>query len=732
LAKSSALRKAGSSGNVRATGSAREDPQWENNLTALRECIHLIKNGEGIKWGDRVEVMQKLAWALGNTCQFPTLEAFVAAYSNVLSEVVTLISDSFSKQNNPHVLVATAACVRSIEYGGVLAAQCGLAWRGLLVETVYALRSANKMVHEAVLDTLMHLYRCRSITLPMLCAGSLLEDLVVGARSGSSGNSKKGITKGASASSLKDAAAAPGGNASTAAGSASAATTGKIATGANTARVVGWLHSIVMLEFDAIVAQYEAGKGGTGTGSVGKLDVSALLKNAIVLLTHREEGTRDAALTLIGSVLAADVLQGQSSLSSLLALSRKLSGEALRKASATVKENSGKCISPCCFGFFPSLICSLLLDSEARLKTVEGALSAAAASFLSEVKQTSARFHEKALQLLAQEVSRVALNAAVLNAAKVAESIAAPTPILSARTVSNEGAANSSGSVSPRPAASKAGAPLSARVSSAGSVSNRKDLPAKSALVRSDSEVTLGSNASTPPYSYAPAHHSVAVGSSSSPAHTPRDSDAAPGPLSPSGKASSPTMDLDPGKMQQGLQGIKSMRARSAAGGTRANSTATEIVPDTHGAPVPSSASRAGSACRNRRRILTGPCDILPSSNAPVSPTETQPAAADLPYATSAADVLSPRRTPRTTLVSPRGVATTGAALAYPTERPSSRQSIDSQKVNDRAVAERINQELGGMWYEAKLLLRQVPRSEQEWSAVNKVSFVLCTVPEGS
>jgi hypothetical protein len=357
-------------------------------------------------------------------------------------------------------------------------------------------------------------------------------------------------------------------------------------------------------------------------------------------------------------------------------------------------------------------------DMEARMRTVEGALSAAAAPFLAEVKQTSARFHERVLQLLAQDVSRVALNAAVSNAAKVAEAVTLSAPQLSSRTVSTEETSGNAGAVSPRPAPSKAGAPLSARVSSAGSAANRKDLAVKAALVRADSEVTLGSNASTPPYNYAPVHHAAATGQSSP--ETPRDADAAPGPLSPSAKASSPTMDLDPGKMQQGLQGIKSMRARSAAGSARSNATV-EVTTDSQGTAVPSSASRAGSACRNRRRILTGPGDIAPPSNSAVSPAETQLATVDIPYSTSAVDVLSPRRTPRTNLVSPRGVNPAGAALTFPAERPSSRQSADSTRANDRALTERINQELGGMWYEAKLLLRQVPRTEQEWSAVSKV-----------
>ena len=73
------------------------------------------------------------------------------------------------------------------------------------------------------------------------------------------------------------------------------------------------------------------------------------------------------------------------------------------------------------------------------------------------------------------------------------------------------------------------------------------------------------------------------------------------------------------------------------------------------------------------------------------------------------------------TTSSSAAVTAAAAALSFPAERPSSRQSVDAQKAADRAATERVNQELGGMWYEAKLLLRQVPKSEVEWSAVNKV-----------
>lgn len=339
----SGLRRAGSSSSMKQQQPPpREDVRWEGCLADLKECVHLIKNGDGMKWAERAGVLQRLSGAISEVISLHTVDSCISANSNVFSEVITLIADSLGKQSNPHVLVATMGCLRALECGGSLATHCWLAWRALLLEGVHSLRSANKLVSEAAMDTMTHLYHCRAISLATLCTGSLLEDLVVGVRSGAAGAGKKGISKPAAASSSSGSSKEP----SNAATSRTAVSTNKISTAGNTSRVLLWLGSVACIEKDELVQNFALtpGVGANCGGGNSKIDTGAVLKCVTALLTHREEGTREAALALITTVLVIDALQCTShSLTGLLELSRRVSADMSRtKASATVQSNTGK------------------------------------------------------------------------------------------------------------------------------------------------------------------------------------------------------------------------------------------------------------------------------------------------------------------------------------------------------------------------------------------------------
>jgi hypothetical protein len=363
------------------------------------------------------------------------------------------------------------------------------------------------------------------------------------------------------------------------------------------------------------------------------------------------------------------------------------------------------------------LVTHISTEAECRLAAIEASLSPVTLSLYGEVRAAYPRFLDRILQHLAQAVSKVALKAAVSTAAKKSASHTVTAP-LSARTVSSEATQALAGSavvtprgvVSPRPLPSAAGAKAAAST-----LSPRADMSARSnpstgkaalkgdpavdrpGLVRVDSGLT---EASTPPSHYAASCVSAGPGQQTTPLITPRDTptSASAGfvlasqscksqshkPLSPSSTSpdsgSPVTIDVD--KMHQGLQGIKMMRARSANSTARqmAASEAVEVGAGSGSASASTATSRAGSACRNRRRLLQGPS---PDTS---SPTEQG----------SSPDSVGPSRA-------------VSAVVRFP-------------GAADSSVATRVAQELGGMWYEAKLLLRQVPRAQGEWNAVQKVT----------
>lgn len=251
------LKKTSSFSAVKAV--IKEDPAWEQCLTYIRECTHTIKSGDTLKWTERVEILQKLAYAMGEILHFASIESFVCAHNGLVCEVISLLTDALSKQNNPHVLVATVACIRCIEYGTVLVSQCWLPYRALLIEVVHTLRSTNKLVQECTHECLLHLYQCRSITFTVLCTGNLLDDIIIGTH-GTSGGAKKGITK----TTVHGSAGASGGNGgSGSAGSAkSVSVNTKITTAANTAKVVQWMDAAAACEVENCVFLCVGGGAG--------------------------------------------------------------------------------------------------------------------------------------------------------------------------------------------------------------------------------------------------------------------------------------------------------------------------------------------------------------------------------------------------------------------------------------------------------------------------------------
>lgn len=359
---------------------------------------------------------------------------------------------------------------------------------------------------------------------------------------------------------------------------------------------------------------------------------------------------------------------------------------------------------------------------------LESSMSEPAFLTLTEIKQISVRSHDKCINLLAQSISKHAMNAAVAGAARVAHNAVANIDIpFSARTVNADYIHSSPNSKSVSGAADKLSSRLSPRPKSREAAGMTKMSPRSTTNVerngaignlgRANSGISVSSVATTPPAQYTtPSSAVVAV--------TPRDTVIRVPPnqkqITP---PRSPTEDVDIEKMQLGLQGIKSMRARTASSGVRNGGCGDDLIGSTvDRADAPSSVSRAGSACRSRRRILNNSIGKTPSTS-PIPDSEAGHLMQEPTSTADVVDVLTPRRTSRQ-IGSPRGTSISTAALSFPSSPGVNTISRSPRRSTDgsAAVAVRIAQELSGMWYEAKLLLRQVPRSDKEWKKMQQVN----------
>ena len=128
-------------------GSARSPYALAKELDDVREALQLLSEPE-FKWAERVEALRRMGHALSRvavavTSAGGTTNTSTDVPEGLLTEVISALTVSVTKQKNPHVLRFAVCCVRVV--GGFAAgrASCGVAWRTLLVETVHLLRYAR-------------------------------------------------------------------------------------------------------------------------------------------------------------------------------------------------------------------------------------------------------------------------------------------------------------------------------------------------------------------------------------------------------------------------------------------------------------------------------------------------------------------------------------------------------------------------------------------------------------
>jgi len=117
-----------------------------------------------------------------------------------------------------------------------------------------------------------------------------------------------------------------------------------VATAANTVKVIQWLDTVCNTDVDSLLSRYASNNNdstSTNNSINPTTEVQSMVKTLLVLLSHREETTREQTIALLTTLFTWDVLGTlfQTGLNGLLLLSRKLSAEGVRK---TANSGEGK------------------------------------------------------------------------------------------------------------------------------------------------------------------------------------------------------------------------------------------------------------------------------------------------------------------------------------------------------------------------------------------------------
>ena len=341
-----------------------------------KEALQLLSDPD-YKWADRVEALRRLHTVIINI-QSNKLCDNSDIPSELLTEMISSLILCVTKQKNPHVLRSAVCCIRVLAVFASNSTTCNVVWKTLLLETIHLLRVSNKPVYEEV------------------------KDMLIGLQNGAAGVTKWTLNMTILTPMLCDIFAGPRGKGS---GGAS-----------NSSKVVNWLELMICNEINNYMQYlcYKA-EGLEYNKLCERADIGNILLKCYQLLLHREEITRDAAVSLTGSLLVYDVLQLACSNSNsthtnhissgwnnICALSLAMSAPVkliipVRNDLSKKEKDSGLQI-PC------SASDGLFLSS----------ISTVSASALSNLSKENHRMHERVLfyatKLLASEINNIKIN----------------------------------------------------------------------------------------------------------------------------------------------------------------------------------------------------------------------------------------------------------------------------------------------------------------------------------
>ena len=354
----------------------RSKSDLNKDLEELRETLQLL-SGTECKWAERVEALRRMYNAISNITMSsspPTPGSSGSGSTctdipeSLLTEIISVLNISITKQKNPHVLRSAVCCIRVV--GGCAAgtASCGVAWRTLLLEIIHLLRSSTKAVYEEAKDTLLSLHS--SIVVP-----------------GGGGAVVKGtISLSNLTPMLPDVLAGPRGKGSSGASS--------------TAKVVQWLETLVATELDSHIRSL--GSGGVVKQVYDRVDVAGTMQKVHHLWAHREEASREAAVTLGGALLTFELVQqagasggggwdGLCALADIVALPARTAHKPIVAPSSATGPRS-RSSTPVRTASTDSSDVSL-----AAIDAILAAIGTAATAAIGEVSKANSRMHERLL-----------------------------------------------------------------------------------------------------------------------------------------------------------------------------------------------------------------------------------------------------------------------------------------------------------------------------------------------
>ena len=383
------MRRSGSNTGFADTHSSANSPYQHSTATAgagdsrlsarelhvrqseVQEILVLLREPE-LKWGARVQHLQRLR-DLGDSF---SVDAFASAGGSVqeqadcaarcakgTTELISVLTDTVLRQNNPQVLRTAVSCLRTVAASTSVNPSCGVAWRQLILETFHLLRAAQKPVYEEAKDTLEFLHtsstRGKIPHLTLTHLSPMINDIFAGPRG-------KGTPRSGASSSDK---ASSGG-------------------AANTKNVVLWFTNAVQQELSAGMHAFATIHTPEFAPSCyERIDTSTILTRCKHLLQHREDATRDASVSMIASIVSLDVVQHSTDLGGMLQL--------INQASQ----------------FFKSFETAAVADSAMCLTRMETHLnnkmmSDKCASVIQEVAKSSPRIYEKFLPVLVKQLEQ--------------------------------------------------------------------------------------------------------------------------------------------------------------------------------------------------------------------------------------------------------------------------------------------------------------------------------------
>ena len=231
--------------------SPREIEECKELITRLKDGSNGTDGG-ALKWSDRAEYLKRLA------------NNMAIKDSTYITDAISIAFLSMTKQKNPHVVRAAVQMVKVIGESPYIHINNSVAWRSLLVETIQLLRGSSKPIYDDAVYVLTYLHSIGCFTIGSLTV--ILDDVF--------GSKKNSVSTSAS----------------------------------NSSKIISLLDSFCRFEIEFNIRRVlEKSPSPTNT-DFDRIDSNNILQRVKHLLQHREEATRDTAVTLVAVILVYHIV----------------------------------------------------------------------------------------------------------------------------------------------------------------------------------------------------------------------------------------------------------------------------------------------------------------------------------------------------------------------------------------------------------------------------------------